>query len=236
MLALSRVQVTPHRLLILDESTASATEEYFSDVCTLVEHEKADGVSVLFISHRLPEVFKIATRIAVLRDGRLITVVDTADTTPSEITTLMIGVKVDAIDPPEKVDEQVAPIAEVIGLSSGSAERVSFAVRPGEVVGLYGLIGSGRSSIVRSMSGNQTRRCGTVKIHGKVVLAKNPHQAMRHGLIYVTENRRREGLFKDFTISQNLTFAAAEEVHDARCDPPQARAWTASRSSCSHSR
>jgi ABC-type sugar transport system ATPase subunit len=61
------------------------------------------------------------------------------------------------------------------------------------------------------MSGNQTRRCGTVKIHGKVVLAKNPHQAMRHGLIYVTENRRREGLFKDFTISQNLTFAALKK-------------------------
>ena len=100
MLALSRVQVTPHQLLILDELTAAATEEYFSDVCALVEHEKVAGVSVLFISHRLPEVFKIATRIAVLRDGRLITVVDTADTSPSEITTLMIGATVDAIDPP----------------------------------------------------------------------------------------------------------------------------------------
>ncbi|MGD0874651.1 MAG: sugar ABC transporter ATP-binding protein [Acidimicrobiales bacterium] len=211
MLALSRVQVTPHHLLILDESTASATEEYFSDVCALVEHEKAAGVSVLFISHRLPEVFKIATRIAVLRDGRLITVVDTADTSPSEITTLMIGATVDAIDPPETVDEQLAPILEVIELSSGSASCVSFAVRPGEVVGLYGLIGSGRSSIVRAISGNQTRRSGTVKVNGRVVPAKNPHQAMRHGLIYVTENRHREGLFKDFTNSQNLTFAALKK-------------------------
>ncbi|WP_084697276.1 sugar ABC transporter ATP-binding protein [Glaciibacter superstes] len=210
MLALSRTQVNPHRVLLLDETTASTTEEHFKDVEALVERERADGVSVVFVSHRMPEVFAMADRIAVLRNGKLVGVVRTSETTPAEVMTMMIGEAVSALKSPTPLEGQEAPILEVSNLTSGSATDVSFSVRPGEVVGIYGLVGSGRSSIARSISGNQKRSSGEVKLHGKPVLAKSPRDAIRQGIAYLTEDRRKEGFVKDFTNGENLTLATPQ--------------------------
>lgn len=207
MLALSRTQVNPHKILLLDETTASTTEEHFKDVLDLVQRERDAGVSVIFVSHRMPEVFAMSDRIAVLRNGALVDVVKTSETTPSEVMTLMIGEAVSALESPPPVAANDQPILTVERLSSGSATDISFEVQPGEVLGIYGLVGSGRSSIIRSISGNQSRDAGVVRLRDKPVHPKNPGDAARVGIAYLTEDRRKEGFVKDFTNGENMTLA-----------------------------
>ncbi len=208
MVALSRSQVNEHRVLLLDETTASTTEEHFKDVEALVRKEREAGATVVFVSHRMPEVFALADRIAVMRNGSLVDVVDTADTTPDEIMTLMIGEAVMALEPPEPVAAADAPtLLEVRDVSSGSASGISLSVREGEIVGVYGLVGSGRSSLARSISGHQDRDTGTVRVRGHEVNPRSPRAALRQGIAYLSEDRRREGFVKDFDNATNLTLS-----------------------------
>jgi ABC-type sugar transport system ATPase subunit len=212
MLALSRTKVNPHRILLLDETTASTTEEHFKDVQQLVQAETASGVAVVFVSHRMPEVFAMSDRIAVLRNGRLVDVVRTADTTEDEVMTLMIGDAVKALEPPHSTSTvQETPALKVDSLSSGSAKNISFSVQPGEIVGIYGLIGSGRSSVARSIGGQQDFEYGRIEAHGKSVTSKSPRSALRHGIVYLTEDRRKEGFVTDFTNAQNLTLVTLDK-------------------------
>lgn len=208
MLALSRTNVTHHDVLLLDETTASTTEEHFRDVLELVDRERAAGVCVVFVSHRMPEVFAMADRIAVLRNGRLVDVVRTADTSPDEVLTMMIGEAVSALEPFDmQPDPRQDPVLEVRGLASGSAHDIDFDVRPGEIVGIYGLVGSGRSSIARSISGHQDRDSGSVLVHGSPIPSGSPRGALEKGVAYLSEDRRREGFIPGFTNALNLTLA-----------------------------
>ncbi|MGN5734758.1 sugar ABC transporter ATP-binding protein [Arthrobacter psychrochitiniphilus] len=208
MLALGRTQVTPHRILILDETTASTTEEHFKDVEALVERERAAGTCVIFVSHRMPEVFAMADRIAILRNGRLIEVLKAKETNREEVVTLMVGEAVRALEAvPTPSFAGIDPVLEVSGLCSGSARDINFTVHPGEIVGIYGLVGSGRSSIARSISGHQNRDSGTVKLYGQEVSPKSPGAALKNGIAYLAEDRRREGFVKDFSNGDNMTLA-----------------------------
>lgn len=206
MLALSRAAVTPHRIMILDETTASTTEEHFNDVKRMVEAERAAGTSIVFVSHRLPELFALSTRIAVLRNGELVRILPTAETDPAEITALMVGEALRAVDRPtrEKVDAG-APVVAVEHLSGGGAHDVSLDVHRGEVVGLYGLVGSGRSSVARSITGQQRPSAGEVRIDGAPVAFRSPRAALRRGVAYLTEDRRLEGFVPDFDNGENLS-------------------------------
>ncbi|MEQ3553576.1 sugar ABC transporter ATP-binding protein [Pseudonocardia nematodicida] len=211
ILALSRAKVTPHRVLILDETTASTSEEHFREIQAMVLREKEAGTAVVFVSHRMPEVFALSDRIAVLRNGRLVDVKRTAGTDPEEITSLMIGDAVRALErPPELPRKPGRPVLSVRDLASGSAEAVSFDVAAGEVLGLYGLVGSGRSSVARSISGQQDARAGTVLVEGEEVHLRTPAAALRRGVAYLTEDRRREGFVADFTNGENLTLATLD--------------------------
>ncbi|HEX4362776.1 MAG TPA: sugar ABC transporter ATP-binding protein [Pseudonocardia sp.] len=206
MLALARAGVTPHRVLILDETTASTSEEHFLRVREMVRAEQAAGTAVVFVSHRMPEVFALADRIAVLRGGRLVATLDTARTTPDEVTTLMIGDAVRALRrPPAHRAAGRVPALAVRGLAAGSAIDVSFEVAAGEVVGLYGLVGSGRSSVARAVSGQAQPRAGVVEVSGEAVRLPSPRAALRKGVAYLTEDRRREGFVADFTNAENLS-------------------------------
>jgi ABC-type sugar transport system ATPase subunit len=212
MLALGRTQVNGHQILILDETTASTTEEHFKDVEALVARERAAGVCVVFVSHRMPEVFAMADRIAVLRNGQLVDVVNARDTGKEEIVTLMVGDAVHALEPaPMPSFAGIDPLLEVENLSSGSATNISFSVHPGEVVGIYGLVGSGRSSIARSISGHQSRTEGTVKVRGRRLALGSPRAALNEGVAYLSEDRRSEGFVKDFSNGDNMTLATLDQ-------------------------
>ncbi|GAA4668637.1 MULTISPECIES: sugar ABC transporter ATP-binding protein [Amycolatopsis] len=208
MLALSRATVTPHRVLILDETTASTSEEHFKEIERMVAAERAAGTAVVFVSHRMPEVFALADRIAVLRNGNLVDVVRAAETDAGHVTTMMIGEAVTALDRPPALPETAGPPALTVrGLSAGSARDVSFDVAKGEVVGVYGLVGSGRSSVARSVSGQQRALAGEVSLDGNPVVLRSPGEALRRGVVYLTEDRRREGFVADFTNGENLTLS-----------------------------
>lgn len=208
MLAMSRTQVNPHKILLLDETTASTTEDHFQDVLALVRKERSDGTSIIFVSHRMQEVFSMSDRIAVLRGGMLVGVRNTKETSHDEIMNMMVGKTVAKLHASENgPGEDVAAMVKVRGLASGSAEDIDFDVRPGEIVGLYGLVGSGRSSIARSISGQQDRDAGKVEINGRVVHPKTPRQALAVKIAYATENRRKDGFTPDFSNGHNITLA-----------------------------
>ncbi|MDF2747381.1 MAG: putative sugar transporter ATP-binding protein, partial [Propionibacteriaceae bacterium] len=138
MLSLSRAAVTTHKIMILDETTASTSEEHFNDILDLVDREKKAGTSIIFVSHRLNEVFAMCDRIAVLRNGKLVKVLNAADSNPDEITTLMIGQALKALARPEPVksDPNQVPVMSVRDIYGGAARGVSLDVYPGEIVGL----------------------------------------------------------------------------------------------------
>ncbi len=208
MLALTRAVVNEHRVLILDETTASTTESYFQLVKEMVAREKAAGTCVLFVSHRLQEVFDIADRIVILRNGSLVKVLPVAETDADEVTSLMIGDVLKVLHrPPTGAKSAVEPMLQVGGLQAGSARDVSFAVRPGEILGLYGLVGSGRSSVARAITGQQRVVSGSVSVRGRKPNLRSPGTALKEGIVYVSEDRRLEGFIPDFTNGENLTLA-----------------------------
>lgn len=207
MLSLSRAAVTTHKIMILDETTASTSEEHFNDILDLVRREKEAGTCIMFVSHRLNEVFAMADRIAVLRNGKLVEVVDAADSNPDEVTTLMIGQALKALDRPAPVqsDAGTVPVMAVKDLYGGTAAGVSFEVRPGEIVGLYGLVGSGRSSVARTVTGQRPAVSGSIQLHGKDISLPNPGSGVSKGIAYLTEDRRLEGFVKDFDNGENMS-------------------------------
>lgn len=212
MLALSRAVVYPHRVLILDETTASTTETYFELVKDLVQREREQGTCVLFVSHRMQEVFEIADRIAVLRNGRLVTVLDAAQTNAEEVTLHMIGDAIKALHrPPKTARHEEDPHLQVEGLSVGSARDVSFSVGRGEILGMYGLVGSGRSSVARAVTGQIKADSGTVTIAGRRPNLQSPRTALRERIAYVSEDRRKEGFVQDFDNGVNLTLCSLRD-------------------------
>jgi ABC-type sugar transport system ATPase subunit len=164
----------------------------------------------------MPEVFALSDRIAVLRNGRLVATLNTGATSPDEVTTLMIGDAVRALErPPAHRGADRAPALSVRGLAAGSAADVSFDVAAGEVVGLYGLVGSGRSSVARAVSGHGEPRAGTVAVHGQPTRMTSPGAALRRGVAYLTEDRRREGFVEDFTNAENLSLVTLSRLATA---------------------
>jgi ABC-type sugar transport system ATPase subunit len=212
MLALGRALVHDHSVLILDETTASATESYFQLVRGVVAEEKSKGRCVVFVSHRMQEVFGMADRIVVLRNGKQVGERLVAETTPEEVTELMIGQALAVLDRPgSKVDLNAPPMVEVQGLAAGSARDVDFVVRAGEIVGFYGLVGSGRSSVARSLTGRQPRRAGRMTVNGKASHARRPKEALRQGIAYLSEDRHRDGFVPDFINRANLTMCCGDK-------------------------
>jgi ABC-type sugar transport system ATPase subunit len=214
MLSLSRAAVTHHKILILDETTASTSEEHFNDILDLVRREKAAGTSIMFVSHRLNEVFAMSDRIAVLRNGKLIKVLKTAETDPDEITTLMIGQALKALDRPAPAQSaaDAVPVMSVRDLHGGTAKGVSFDVRQGEIVGLYGLVGSGRSSVARTITGQRRAASGSIELHGEAVSLPDPGSGVSRGIAYLTEDRRLEGFVKDFDNGENMSLVVLPKM------------------------
>ncbi|NAZ84835.1 sugar ABC transporter ATP-binding protein [Kineococcus indalonis] len=206
MLSLSRAAVTQHKIMILDETTASTSEEHFKDILDLVRREKQAGTCIIFVSHRLNEVFAMADRIAVLRNGKLVRVLRAAESDPDEVTALMIGQALKALARPAPAQvEGTVPVVSVRDLHGGAAHGVSFDVHAGEIVGLYGLVGSGRSSVARSITGQRKAAGGTISVRGEQVHLDSPRAALSRQIAYLTEDRRLEGFVKDFDNGQNMS-------------------------------
>lgn len=210
LVEIARCLTIETRILVLDEPTSSLTKKEVETLFGLIRKLKAEGISIIFISHRLDEVFEICDRITVMRDGQKVKTLNVADTNTNEIVSLMIGRELDDmfIRTRFPVGEEVL---RVEGLNQGERfQDISFSVHAGEVVGLYGLMGSGRSEIVRSIFALEKYDSGQIFMHGKPITIKSPKDAIENGIGLITENRREEGLMIRQTVHFNLVSANLE--------------------------
>ncbi|MGH1541965.1 MAG: sugar ABC transporter ATP-binding protein [Arenicella sp.] len=194
-------------ILILDEPTASLTEKETNRLFELVEQLKEKGVGIIYITHRMSEIKKIGDRITILRDGKYIDCVDAARATEDELVTLMTGRVIDSIFP--QVNYKPADTAlDVNGLSTqnGRIQDVSITIREGEIVGFAGLVGSGKSELLRACFGLSDVRSGSVKFHGEEVTGFSPKQMLDRGFFYNPPDRRAEGLAMIRSCRENMTF------------------------------
>ena len=201
------------RLLILDEPTAALGGEETDRLFAQVAELKAEGVAFIYISHRLDEIARIADRILVLRDGRLVARHATAQIPTATLVENMVGRSLDRLFP-EPSPPQAQEVLRVEGLTAqdGSFKEVSFAVRAGEVFGIAGIVGAGRTELVRGIAGADPLAAGSVAIDGKPLRLTGPADAIRAGIVLVPEDRKAQGVVLDHTIADNLTYGNLDLV------------------------
>ena len=204
IVAICRALVGEARLVFMDEPTASLTHAETESLLAVVRKLSADGVAVVFVSHRLAEVLKISSRVTVLRDGRRVGVFDTAEMTQSRLTELMTGKTFDSAV--VAADKSAAPpVLEVTGLTrAGEFEDISLTIRAGEVVGLTGLIGAGRTELGHALFGMSQPDRGEIRLNGKRVAFRSNRDAIAAGVAYVSEDRLTLGLVQPQSIADNI--------------------------------
>lgn len=201
------------RVLILDEPTASLSEEDTRNLFDVIRQLREEGVGMIYISHRLEELPVIADRVTVLRDGETIDTREMSSVTREELIQLMVGRELSTIFPKEEVAIG-APVLELRGVGSGEAgvRDVSLTVHAGEIVGLAGLVGAGRTELARTLFGLSPADSGEIRVRGDTVVIDSPTTAIDHGIAYVPEDRRRHGVVLEMEVSANVTLASLDEL------------------------
>ena len=203
------------RLLIMDEPTASLTEHETQRLLALVRRLRATGVAIVYVSHRFAEVFAIADRITVMRDGATMRTLDTARTTPAEVVALMVGRDLvhssgASAGAPGDVVLQLRDVSR-----AGSIANVSFDVRGGEIVGMAGLVGAGRSETARAIFGAEPHDAGEILLDGRPVRFTSPGAALAAGVAMCAEDRKRLALFMDKAVRWNISIARLPSISPA---------------------
>lgn len=200
------------KLLILDEPTSSITEAETVVLFQILKEIKEQGVSILYISHRMEEIFEMCDSITVIRDGCFVDSVEVKDVTPDQVVRMMVGRNIENLYP-EKAAQTGEVILKVNGLTSrGVFEDVSFALKKGEVLGFYGLVGAGRTEVMRAMCGIDQKDDGEIIFKGQTVKNQDYKEAISHGFAYLTEDRKSQGLFLDMTIEENIAAAKVDNI------------------------
>jgi ribose transport system ATP-binding protein len=212
MVEIGRALTVDAKAVIFDEPTASLTDAEKVVLFDVIEDLKAEGVGIIYISHRMEEIFRITDRISVLRDGQYRGTLATAETDEDEITQLMIGRSLD-------LTQRAAPrehgevALEARNLACGHLfEDVSFKVHRGEVVGFYGLVGAGRTEIAETIFGLRTPSAGTILLEGQEVRIHSPVDAIRHGISLVPEDRKAQGLILGMNCRDNMTLPQVDDL------------------------
>lgn len=221
LVEIARALARNARLLIMDEPTATLTPGETERLFALMAGLKSAGVTIIYISHKLDEVERTTDEVVVMRDGLLVAREPTASVTRRQMANLMVGRELADLFPPKLPAPQAgAPAIKVRGLSvPGWAEDVSFEVRRGEILGFAGLVGAGRTELFEGLLGLRPRSAGTVELAGKPVNLKSPRDAARHGLTYLSEDRKGKGLHVHFSLRPNLTLMALERYAKPWLDP-----------------
>ncbi|WP_299749503.1 sugar ABC transporter ATP-binding protein [uncultured Boseongicola sp.] len=212
MVEIARALTVEPRAVIFDEPTASLTDAEKVVLFDVIAELKARGVGIIYISHRMEEIFKITDRISVLRDGQYRGTLETAQTNEDEVTQLMIGRSLD-LSRNESHHELGDVALEVRGLSCGNLfQDVSFEVRSGEVVGFYGLVGAGRTEIAETIFGLRNPSAGQILIDGQEVRISSPIDAIGYGISLVPEDRKAQGLVLGMNCRDNMTLPQVSDL------------------------
>jgi ribose transport system ATP-binding protein len=200
------------RLLIMDEPTATLTPGETEALFRLMDKLKADGVTIIYISHKLDEVERTTDEIIVMRDGRFVTREATRDVTRHQMANLMVGRELSDLYPPkDPVPTDKTPRLKVQGLTvPGWAADVSFEVQPGEIFGFAGLVGAGRTELIEGLLGLRPHSVERVELDGREIRIGSPREGADQGLTYLSEDRKGKGLHVSFGLAENLTLMALE--------------------------
>jgi galactofuranose transport system ATP-binding protein len=213
LVAIARAVQVDARVLVLDEPTSSLDADEVEELFRVVRRLRDDGVAVLFVSHFIDQVYAISDRMTVLRNGRLVAEHRTAELPRLQLVSEMVGRELEVLErldraPAEPADETVAPVLQASGVGrTGAIEPVDLTVRPGEVVGLAGLLGSGRTELARLLFGADKADVGEISVDGRTLRIHGPRSAIDAGIAYASEDRKADGVVGDLTVRDNLVLA-----------------------------
>lgn len=212
LVAIARALSVEARVVIMDEPTAALSYKEIEELYAIVERLRRAGKAILFISHKFEEVYRIADHYTVFRDGQLVGAGDMAGTRQDDLVRMMVGRKLDNIFP--KIDVAPGPVVlEARGLCHPTEfADISFSLRRGEILGLYGLIGSGRSELAQAIFGATAFSAGTLLLDGRPVTFRHPEDAISAGLAYVPEERGKHGVILQMAIAENIGIASLRDT------------------------
>jgi ABC-type sugar transport system ATPase subunit len=222
MVEIARALSIDARVLVLDEPTSSLTDDEVASLFALVRNLRDEGVAIIFVSHRLLEVFELADRVTVLRDGRTVGEARAAELDRASLIHLMVGRALEEIEPPAAQEHEGRPALRLRGLTlPRSVSAVDLDVEPGEIVGLAGLVGAGRSELLETVFGLHRPSAGSVEVDGGPASFHSPQEAIRGGVAFVPADRKVQGLVHAMTVRENLVMASTSRL--ARLRRPVAR-------------
>jgi ribose transport system ATP-binding protein len=200
------------RVLLLDEPTAALGDEETAALFALIEELRAQGVGFVYISHRLGEIARIADRIVVLRDGERVAAFDHADVPVDRLVEAMVGRAVDQVfpDPPEHDGEVVLRVTDLA--RDGVFQGVGFELHRGEILGIAGLVGAGRTELMRALFGADPADRGSIEVAGRSVVLRRPEDAVEAGIVLVPEDRKGQGLVLGLSVQDNLALPSLEQL------------------------
>lgn len=202
------------KIIIFDEPTSSLTVGETKKLFGIIRKLKEEGCCIIYISHKFDEIFEICDKVTVLRDGVVIKTQKTSDTNDAELASAVIGRKLEQYYPalPEAPDNTVEKVLEVQHFTNRKLNNVSMELRKGEIVGIFGLVGAGRSELLRAIYGLDELESGEIIIQGETCKITGPKKAMAKGISFLTENRREEGLVLKMSIKHNLTLPTLKRI------------------------
>lgn len=197
------------RVLIMDEPTAALSDSEIEDLFVIIEELKRNGVGIVYISHRMDELRRITDRITVMRDGAYIDTVRTGEVTTDRIISMMVGRAVyhESVPDAKAASEEV--VLEVKGVNRGHAlKNIGFSLRKGEILGVAGLVGAGRTEMARAVFGADPVDSGEIAVHGRKASIRSPYDAVKHGIGYLSEDRKQFGCMVDMDVKTNVAVAS----------------------------
>jgi ribose transport system ATP-binding protein len=199
------------RVIAMDEPTSSLTPIEFEKLVTVIARLQADGVSVIYVSHKLDEVFRVASHATILRDGKMVADVDLATTNEDAVVSMMVGRALDIPPHQSHVKDQIALSVEALGRGN-HVRNVSLELRKGEVLGIAGLVGSGRTELVKLLAGVDRPTSGKIVLNGKPVVFANPREAISAGIALLPEDRKKEGIIPLRSVAVNAALPSYRKL------------------------
>ncbi|MBI9105467.1 MAG: sugar ABC transporter ATP-binding protein [Spirochaetales bacterium] len=200
------------KIIIFDEPTALLANEEVDELFTIIRRLKNEGVACIYISHRLEEIFELCDVVSVMKDGQLITTIPVSETNEDDLISKMVGRTIEDMYNIKHFEPKEEAL-RVEGLTrKGAFENINFSIRKGEVFGIFGLVGSGRTEIVRALFGADSFDSGEIYLYNNKVTIANPAEAIKHGIGLLPEDRKHEGLTLDTTVENNINMASYNDI------------------------
>lgn len=210
MVEIAKALSVQSKVIAMDEPSATLTNHELKNLFNLIRNLKAQGISVIYISHRLEEIFEVCDRLTVFRDGESIGTRNIGDIDREGIIEMMVGRKI-TDEFPKEVFSPGAEILRVNELSRGFVKKISFAVHKGEIVSLTGLVGAGRTEVARMIFGADHPESGSIVLEGKTMQVRTPRHAINNGICFLTEDRKHQGLILGMRIRENITLPTLKD-------------------------